>query len=524
MFDFYFRTYMAPLFNRKKRDTVFTPKPTSRKEVKKDMESIRHYVIQVEAYSESVEKWYFWILEQLKEWGYDVNKTEDMFFASELSGLWGISSQRLSIQQEKAQQILGAINSMVKQIFQIVRSIRITKERLGIYREVIEDKKESADVTLKGLFIDMVQGSTKNPSSVYGMATQLGFTTLPDLFFNIHIWDRRKVDEVIEKSELVKTQNQSVINALKRHLKQFLEWRDKTYEELKTSERFYLSTLRQQVNAIKMYIDWAKPYLKVINKLKKSQYSDDVSNKRREDVLTAFDTSTSDLEIFAVLRSGSNKKRLKEIEKKTEGNNELKERYMHYEVRPVIKVSMHFRSAPVLTTGREYQRTPTHIGRCEIDFDAYVMNENQIDAYIQDENNEAFELLTAATSSLESLGDELNKYLKEAEEIHKIESGDKDKKEKEKKTALGLTKELNDLKEGFAEIFIPIISPLKAFSSSSKKSTRKTIPYRERKMLEQQMKENKNKAKKILLGSGPDSGQLFTLQKLFRKAHKLLTW
>ena len=284
----------------------------------------------------------------------------------------------------------------------------------------------------------------------------------------------------------------------------FIEWRDKTYEELKTSERFYLASLRQQYDAIKMYINWVKPYLKVIHRLKNAQFSE---NSR--DIITAFDTSTSDLELFAIKKGGEDKKRLAKIYKENEKTQEV---LLNYEIFSVVRIKMHFRSAPVLTSGKEYQRVPTHIGRCEIDFDGYAMSENEIQAYLKDENNEAFDYLKSVNSSLDSLGKELKDYLEEAEKLHSIQTGTK---KIEKKPFFDMPNELKNLKQGFSEILTPLISPFKAFSSGSKSahiSRSKLNEYKYR----------AEKRKKYIEGSiGKD---LFVIQKLFRKAHKLLTW
>ena len=47
--------------------------------------------------------------------------------------------------------------------------------------------RESAEITLKGIWVDMVEQGAKNPASVYGMAREVQFTTLPDLFFSIWV-------------------------------------------------------------------------------------------------------------------------------------------------------------------------------------------------------------------------------------------------------------------------------------------------------------------------------------------------
>ena len=84
-----------------------------------------------ETFNLSVEEVYFWIHTYLtQDWGYPhVIKTKDIFTASEHSSFFGTSQQRLGAQQDKVSQFLAVIGKMVKELFQIVRELRIIDER-----------------------------------------------------------------------------------------------------------------------------------------------------------------------------------------------------------------------------------------------------------------------------------------------------------------------------------------------------------------------------------------------------------
>jgi hypothetical protein len=189
-----------------------------------------------ETFQQSMEEHYFWILNHFRDMGYpDIIKITDIFTSAEHSAFFGVAQQRVGLQQDKVSQFLQTIGKMVRELFQIVREIRILKERLSYYKDSYDTESKSrpsAEITLKGTFIDMVEGGGKNPGSVYGMARELQFTTLPDLFFSVHPASSKEVDEVVDKLDF----NRKVKEVLKRKLRQFLEWKEHTYKELQTRE------------------------------------------------------------------------------------------------------------------------------------------------------------------------------------------------------------------------------------------------------------------------------------------------
>ena len=222
------------------------------------------YRMIVEDFNMSLEQRYFWFINYLQEeYGYaDIIKLVDVFSAAENSSFFGASQQRLGLQQDKVSAFLATIGKMVKELFQLVRELRIMDERMSYYKDSYSNSRsrESAEITLKGIWIDMVEQGSKNPASVYGMARELGFATLPDLFFATHPVNPTDVDAVVDKLDF----NRKIKEVLKRKLRTFLEWKKATYEELKTKRRFTLKYLRQHFDIIKLYMNWVKPYLRNI--------------------------------------------------------------------------------------------------------------------------------------------------------------------------------------------------------------------------------------------------------------------
>ncbi|MBI4141560.1 hypothetical protein HY484_01390 [Candidatus Woesearchaeota archaeon] len=391
------------------RDQLMTmdyPKPIS-----------RYYMI-YEAQHESVEPIYFWSLGHLKnDWGFPiVHKITDVFTAGQQSSYYGASAQRLGLAQDKVAQYLATIGKMVKDLFQLVRELRWIDERMGYYKGAIDEGKTADEIVLKGLWVDLVDGvvaGQKTAANLFIMAQQLQFTTLPDLFFNIHPKTADDVDKAVEQE--AGAFNPAVKNALKRKLAQYLRWRDTTYKEVKVREKFTIDYLRQHFTTIKMYMTWVKPYLKHIHKLTGS-----VEKLSRPELVSAFESNMVELEILG---------------QKIPENN--KEYYT------CILLNFEYRSRPALSYAQEggYHRGPIHVGETKITWRSYSWTQKQIDNYLKMKDLEDLELLSSIDQSLkdamDSMGTDLMKYL------HKAYSGLEEEREKQvadimQKTGLSL--------------------------------------------------------------------------------------
>jgi len=356
---------------------------------------IIRYRLYVEGYNISIEEPYFWILEYLRFfWGYPyVDKITDLFAAAENSAFFGVSQQRIGLQQDKVSQFLATVGKMVKELFQLVRELRVLDERMGYYYDSYTNSKssESAEITLKGIWIDMVEQGAKNPASVYGMSREVQFTTLPDLFFSTHPKKQEDVDEVVERER--GQFNRKVREVLKRKIRTFLAWKEHTYEELKNRRKFTLKYLRQHYEIIKMYMAWVKPYLKNVQRLHM-----DLSKMETPDLLVAFETSMIEVELLARKPSKSGSK-----------------------VSAVILMHYLFRTRPEMSYQQEgYQRGPIHVGRVQMNFRAYTWTDSQIESYKKYREREDFKLLelidASVKAAMDALGDELMRYLFEAGE------------------------------------------------------------------------------------------------------------
>jgi hypothetical protein len=432
------------------------PKPTKR------------YKLIWEAHDLSIEEPYYWIYNYFEQdlAFHDIIKTEDVFAAAENSAFFGVSQQRLGAQQDKVSQYLATIGKMVKELFQLVRELRILDERLVYYADTlaqlqkpIAQRQKSSEITLKGIFIDLVQGGAKNPASVYGMARELEFTTLPDLFFDAPPMKHDEVDAHVDQLEF----NRKVLEVLRRHLKQFIIWKERTRSEVKTRRTFTLQYLRQHFEIIKMYMTWVRPYLRNVQRLTMRK-----GFEKEAELITSFETSMIDVEMLGYRPWG------------------------HYN--SVIIATFRFRTRPSLKYVQEgYQRGPIHVGRMIMHLRGYVWTREEIDKYIEMKQSEDFELLKAVSgavrAAMDALGDELQKYLEEAGRLW-------EEKREEKATQL-------PTKRGLFRDFL---------------GSKKARPIKEKKLDKEQLQRDMKEAEDDL------KKRLWYVYKNYKKGHGMIAW
>ena len=465
---------------------------------------LKKYRLIMTEHEESLEGMYYWMMESYRQdWGYTkFHKVTDVFAASEQSAFFGVSQQRLGLQQDKVSQYLAAIGKMIKEIFQFVRELRIVDERLEFYRDTYSSnskRAESADITLKGIWVDMVQGGSKNPGSIYGLAREVGFTILPDLFFSTRPKSDRKLDKEINKitdadlnklfdAEISKLDstvdrlefNRKVREVLKRKLREYHEWKKMTFRELLTRRKFTLQYFRQHYDIIKMYMSWIKPYLRNIRR-----FHLDHDKMDSADLVSAFEGSIVEVEFLAT-------------------KNQIGWGDYH----ACGLVSFIFRTTPAMNFQQEgYQRGPKHSGKCTITMRAYAWTTEQIKDYIKMRAQEDIDLIRSIDKSLseamDALGDDMKTYLAEAgEKIFMEELEARKKAEQEKRKS-------NDL-AGAAEPFLAVFSGLNEIANAFFGSPKKKGPKKP--------KGNRGAAE------GDAKNALWRSFKNYRKAHKMITW
>lgn len=442
----------------------------------------KRYIITLDSFNASIEEAYFWMYNFMKIdlSFFKIDKILDLFSASESSSFFGSMQQRLGIQQDKVASYLATVGKLVKDLFQMVRELRFIDERLEYYEASYSDivsVYEPAEITLKGLYIDMVEGATKNPASVYGLAKDLQFTTLPDLFFSITARDSKDIGKKVDSLDF----NKPLKNVLKRKLFTFLKWKEETHKELKSRRQFMLKYLRQHFAIIKMYMSWIKPYLRNIKRI-----TMDASRNETPDLISAFESSTVEIEILG--------------QSLPQGNKDYKS---------CVLLHFYYRTMPQMNyTTQDYQhRGPLHVGEITITWRAYAWNDEDIANFKRMRMMEEFELIGTIDESLkaamDALGDTFFDYLEEAgESVDRAEEETSNKTNKPSQTA---AEPFVSLFGGFKDIF-------HAF-----------VPEKEKKnKVSQKVVFRINKEKGSAMGGAKAKSWL--LYKAFKKSHRCLAW
>ncbi|MBT4447083.1 hypothetical protein HOA92_01135 [archaeon] len=436
--------------------------------------SEKRYQLRYEIGDLSVEEPYYWVLDLLKHSYPLIEKIEDSFSASENSAFFGVTQQRLGVQQDKVGQYLATIGKMVKELFQMVRELRIIDERREYYRgsraqegKAMKDRKNSDEITLKGMFVDLVQGGGKSPSSVFGMAAQLEFVALPDLFFDAPPFkDPKEMEDYVDG---LTDFNMSVRRVLLRHLRHFIEWKKRTWKEHENRREFQLKYLRQHFDIIQMYVTWIKPYLKTVQRLQmKGSHQDSVS------LISAFESAMIDIEIVA----------------------------HHPDLSHCVLITFQYRTRPHMKFVQDgYQRGPVHVGELNMEYRVYDWDKETIAKYKKMKNDENMELLGNVSQSvltaMHGLGSELERYYQEAcgldikGKYSDSSPFNKNKNSRKEKEQLPLLHRL------FGDFLNP---PKKKNKSSSTKS------------------------KKLGNGAGMAHGVCWASYHYFKKAHRMVTW
>jgi hypothetical protein len=481
--DFGFKEYDSQEKSRGESpvDVVNFPKP------------IHKFRMVYQSFNQSVEEVYFWLLSSLREdFGlHDVKKITDVFTSSEQSAFWGQAQQRLSIQQGQVSNYLATIGKLTKELFQIVRELRILDERIELYKQSNKEMESkdsvfdrrlshSAEVVLKGYWVDLKDGGVKSPGSVYGLATTLGYTTLPDLFFAAPAMRNEEVDRYVESLQF----NAKLKDVLKKKLKAYILWKEFTFKEMENRYKFTLKFLRQHYNAIQLYINWIKPYMRNVNRLQQN-----FERTMSEDIIGAFEGSVTDIEIVCSRKSGKH-------------------------CRSVVVLNLFFRTQPHMDYHQDgYQhKGPVHVGRSEFVLRGYTWTDEELDNYVRMREKETLDMLGDIDSSLkeaiDALGDDLRNYLKQSGEKfpEDIKKEEDEKKEEEKKLAQmkGAVEPFLSIFGGFKELFGSMLPELK------KKDKSKPTDW-----------ELKNDRKKA---AGQMKAAIWNTYKNFKKAHRMITW
>ncbi|MFQ5621400.1 MAG: hypothetical protein ACE5FT_06170 [Candidatus Nanoarchaeia archaeon] len=414
----------------------------------------KHYHLMYETFNKPVESFYYWSMNAFRDLGFaEVDKINDLFAASEQSAFYGAAAQRLSLAEDRVVQYVASIGKMVRELFQMVREIRVIKERLTLYtgtQAKSQKAREHFEVALKGLYVDMVEGGAKNTTSVFGMASQLQFTALPDLFFSTNPKKVEDISKVVDDLGF----NERMSSVLKRKLTAYMTWKDATFQELKDRERHMIKYLRQHYDMIQLYMQWVKPYLRHVKRLHMDKKKIDSA-----DLVAAFEGSMVEIEVLAKTMPKGNEK-----------------------VYGCLLLTLNYRTSPAMSFAREGRHQgPIHMGLIDMQWRTYAWTQDDINRYKKMRDAETFQMLAEIDDSIREamagVGSSLEEYIKEAKMSveERKEKMIKEKKEAEKRAKMEKKEAQGSLWEqiGMKDAVDSIKGALKEDTESKKKAKMK---------------------------------------------------
>ena len=324
--------------------------------------------------------------------------------------------------QQQGTKILADINVVLRSVLNLIYDLKDFKTRLQQYGGLKSKDRlihEAAVLSLKQIWMDKVD-MQKGNSSIKSMALgQAGFVTLIDAFLSI---SNEKEADKLDLNERVK-------RILKPRIQEFNIWLAQSENELKKRYELEKNYLRSQVNSLKLYSRWAKPYLKSAQQLEQKEAG------RSVDLVKTFNTILLELTLF-----GKSKLDIKssafagDLPQEFAKDNFLKKQKRNYNI--CILVDFYFRGIPQRVS--QQQAHYSFGGKTTVTFRAYVLNDDEIEKLnleiSKSDLEDVFGLIEGATTdSLGRLQEEIDSFLNE-----KDEEAEKEKKSSEVNPFLAL--------------------------------------------------------------------------------------
>jgi hypothetical protein len=367
------------------------------------------YRIIYDAFGKTLEPVYFWLLDFLEKVGFETKKVSESMSPSVTSYFFGDMGARRTQIEKRVSEIMATVNTVIKSIVNLLYDLKQFDERLAIYDD-FKDKKKGAKEELKRIWMDEVD-IKKGTGSIHNLTTseKYSFITLRDAFFAVD------TQEEIDEIDL----NTRVKNILRSRLKEYEKWLKEGERELRQRRKIELTYLKSQVSSLKMYTEWAKPYLKAIKRL---GFKDLESNMPQ--LVMAFNQTWIEITLRGYKEIYFEKDlpvRFKP--KKPKGPKAY----------AVLEIEFKYRTAPIVVESGGGRSGYGQTGNVDMTFRSYAFSEDEWKKLREKEIEEDLELIDALTNeSILAIKEDLDKYLGE------LESGKvKEEKSKEPRTFVG---------------------------------------------------------------------------------------
>jgi len=421
---------------------------------------VESYKMTYDSQQAQMEPIYYWLLDFVQDAGWKMEKITDNFMSSPGSGHFSEMGMKTTKMQEEGMKILGGLNQVVKSVLNLVYDLKEFEMRLAHYDDAGSDekeKKEAGMLALKQIWLDNVD-LKRGRGSIHQMAAELGYTTIREVFMMANsIEDLKKMN----KNEGGGLINDQVLRILIPRLSEFLKWVDYSEKELRKRMSIEKSYLKSQVETIKMYSAWMKPYLDAAEKLKMQGFETDAA------LVNAFSTSMFELMIFG--------KKSVSLPSQFEDKHGVKDYKMKREYNQCIVIGLKYRGHVSQRVTQKGDYGFAMGGRVDVTFDAYALNDEEIalarkKMNDKDEENIMRFSTDVAGDALKELKEDLDYFLKSPEEKKKEDEKEKKKEKNEddinpfaalfglgkktEKKVKGEKKEVNDVKDIKTDNFV----------------------------------------------------------------------
>ncbi|MCD4759773.1 hypothetical protein K8R33_02715 [archaeon] len=440
------------------------------------------YQLTYDTFGQTLEPVYFWVLDFMRNsepsgMGFEVNKVEEEFEASVGGGFFGEVGTKASVMQDRAMKILETVNAVLRTLINLIYDLREYDMRLEIYddadpkKQSNADQREAAEYSLKGIWMDQVDIKAGLGSVNQLSRGDLQFVTLRDALFQARTIKQAKRLDL----------NKRVKTILMKKLEEYSKWRVSSEIELRKRYAIERNYLKSQVDSLRLYTKWARPYLRAAQKLGMKEFLTP-AGLPSPDIVATFNNMQMELKLFAK----------KEISPASAFDSYKKINF-DKKIYACLEIEFKFRTAPQVA--RSGQSTHyAHLGIIDIFFNAYGLAEDDIKDIEQLEVYEDMDLVEQLTDvSLKDMQADIDHYLEEY--------GKKDgKKEKKTQTIPNPIKGLQELFPSIKMAKLPI-SPF-----GKKQATKYQI--------DQVTKVAKSKA----------LTSFNTMYDVFKKSHGMLSW
>jgi hypothetical protein len=379
-------------------------------------------------------------------------KTAESVDPAAISNLMTMTFERRKSLEDRAMQLLGSVNTVVKSIIAITYELKELDRNLTFYDLLNSKEPEKAaagELALKRIFIDNVdarkgRASLAQLSGAYAQGQGgAGFIDLLSVFYAIK---SLKDAENINKNE----QYKSIIRG---RYAEYVEWKKINGADLKNRREMLLQYLKSQFASYNMYSEWAAQTLRILKRINVKGISSAreymEKGAKKPDV---FELANFAVEIMAakqIYRHGYDVEYQKVFGKKgielpskvvpktigdlvTQGPREVGRSFLYKRMRrygPKViaaqEVSFAFTERQTFPPGVPQER-PQYAGSLTIKMrpycflpDEWYLFKKITEAYI---NKTVFEGIDqVAVSSLKVIAGDLDKYIKEAEKREKKE-------------------------------------------------------------------------------------------------------